>query len=497
MYKVLIAEDEERILRGIKNMIDWDALGLSVVHLAANGKEAYEMFCREPADIVVTDISMPGMSGLELIGEIRRTDRRARCMILTGYDDFDYAKAAIPMDVEDYILKPISEEGLTEALLKAKKKLEDMDYKYRLFDFLEGKVSKEDFLHHADRYGLPLAWKRFCAAVMIWKAGRVQGGELFSCLKTAFRQEGLEFYYEGGGEILILKEQGTSSEADEPWFVDLQNRLEGEWEVGTFLSISKSETEITALPSIYHRLRKLQKYLLVEGYGFCIHEDTVANRESRLIAADEEKIRRFLIHHDWMGFKKYLDELLAAWMDEGGKRVEDLYKLFVKIAIILQKIFDEFALEKTKSQYDMLDIIEAVYETRDLASIKGTFAAAAAAAAEELRMEDSQFSPVIRRVLREVQAEDGGGKNLKVLAAEYNVNASYLGQLFQKEVGCSFTSYANQLKNAKARELILNTDMKITEIARQLGYEETSYFYRKFKQCYGVSPASLREMKKD
>ena len=76
------------------------------------------------------------------------------------------------------------------------------------------------------------------------------------------------------------------------------------------------------------------------------------------------------------------------------------------------------------------------------------------------------------------------------------MNTSYLGQIFQKEVGCSFNQYLSNIKNEKAKELILNTNMKINDIAREVGYPDTSYFYRKFKQCYGVSSASLRNMKK-
>lgn len=86
--------------------------------------------------------------------------------------------------------------------------------------------------------------------------------------------------------------------------------------------------------------------------------------------------------------------------------------------------------------------------------------------------------------------------NLKTLAYKYHMNASYLGQIFQKEVGCSFTQYLSNIKNKIAKDLILNTNMKINDIAKEVGYPDTSYFYRKFKQCYGVSPASLRTIKK-
>ena len=86
--------------------------------------------------------------------------------------------------------------------------------------------------------------------------------------------------------------------------------------------------------------------------------------------------------------------------------------------------------------------------------------------------------------------------SLKTLAQKYNVNSSYLGQIFNKEVGVSFSEYLNKIKNTKAKELILNTNMKINDIAKSVGYIDTSYFYRKFKKYFGVSPSTIRDMKR-
>ena len=113
-----------------------------------------------------------------------------------------------------------------------------------------------------------------------------------------------------------------------------------------------------------------------------------------------------------------------------------------------------------------------------------------------MEAKDSEYAPFIRRVRDEAQKNYKENMNLKTLAYKYHMNASYLGQIFQKEVGCSFTQYLSSKKIEIAKELILNTNMKISDIAKQVGYPDTSYFYRKFKLHYGVAPVSLREMKK-
>lgn len=103
MRKVMLVEDEEFILLGLENIIDWEALGLTIVHKAHNGMEALEMLKKEKADIIVTDVSMPLMGGLELIEQVRRSDRAMRFVILSGYSEFEYVRAAVRLDVEDYI----------------------------------------------------------------------------------------------------------------------------------------------------------------------------------------------------------------------------------------------------------------------------------------------------------------------------------------------------------------------------------------------------------
>lgn len=127
MRKVMIAEDEELILQGLKNILDWEALDLQLVHLAKNGVEALRMWKEEPVDIIITDIDMPEMGGLELLEKIRRMDERVRFIILTGYDEFEYARTAIRLEVENYLLKPIDEEELASQLLKASEKLVELE----------------------------------------------------------------------------------------------------------------------------------------------------------------------------------------------------------------------------------------------------------------------------------------------------------------------------------------------------------------------------------
>ena len=116
MYKVMLADDENLILQGLENIIEWEELGLEIVNKASNGQEAIDKFKENPVDIVVTDINMPQVTGLELLKELKKINSDVKFIILSGYDDFSYAKKAIELGVENYILKPIDEEELEKTL---------------------------------------------------------------------------------------------------------------------------------------------------------------------------------------------------------------------------------------------------------------------------------------------------------------------------------------------------------------------------------------------
>ena len=122
MYKVMLADDENLILQGLENIIEWEELGLEIVSKASNGQEAIDKISNEKnisialLDVMLPDMSMPQVTGLELLKELKKINSYVKFIILSGYDDFSYAKKAIELGVENYILKPIDEEELEKTL---------------------------------------------------------------------------------------------------------------------------------------------------------------------------------------------------------------------------------------------------------------------------------------------------------------------------------------------------------------------------------------------
>lgn len=512
----MLIEDEELILEGLKNIIDWEASGMQVVHTAHNGEEAILLWEKEPVDIVVTDINMPVMNGLDFVKKLRERELRARCIILSGYDEFEYAREAIFLDVEDYILKPIDEEKLEDILKKADQKLREFDRRKAIniddkagwLQFLKGNLTKEET--HTYEGLLPHITPNsvLYPALMKIDLESLKNARITDVLVELQKEESrLRPIYLSADSLLLLyfsEDRKFGQEAEKEalksknicsYFSGLQNIIESQYGILTFISIGPAFIEYERLPQCYRVALKLQKYQIIEGYGSSIDAFCIQNRQSEDISIDSALLRKLILKKDKDGAVSYIEDLFINNVKKEAA-VDSFYQMSLKIAILLQDIKAEYKLQKRESLHDLTEIMERIYQAEDLFAMKTIFIGEIIEIIAYLNEADSQYTPVVKQIMSEVAKNYREDMNLKTLAYKYNMNASYLGQIFQKEVGATFAQYLSNTKNGIAKDLILNTNMRINDIAKEVGYPDTSYFYRKFKQCYGVSPASLREMKK-
>lgn len=504
MKKVMIVEDEEWILQGIQSIVHWDELGLSLIHMAHDGLEALELWKKEPVDIIITDIEMPEMSGLELLKEIRAMDERVRFIILTGFDEFEYAREAIRLEVEEYILKPINEEELENKLRQAvfrldeleKKKIRYIDEKTEWLQFLSGKTAAEDRAYHCERLKLSADGSPIWAAVMKWSTGSVKENRITDMIIALNKEQSeLRTVHLPPDSLLMLLAGREDAQEVKEYFQMLQNQIESQFDILTFVGIGTVFYDYRDLPESYQQARRLQKYLVVEGYGSCLNEADIQARKSEDITIDAAQLGKLILKKENEGALDYIEDLFINNV-KTGVSVDSIYQMALRIAMLLQEIKKEYKLENLSTLHDLPELLENVYRADDIFEIKALFISEVNEIIRYMHEENSQYTPVVRQILEEVQKNYREDMNLKTLAYKYHMNASYLGQIFQKEVGCSFTQYLSSKKIEIAKDLILNTNMKINDIAKEVGYPDTSYFYRKFKQHYGVAPASLREMKK-
>lgn len=507
MYRVMLVEDEEFILQGIYQIIDWEKLDLKVVHMAHDGMEALQLWEMEEVDIVITDISMPEMNGLQLMEELRKRAEHVRFIILSGYDEFEYARKAIRLDVENYILKPIDEEQLEQVLKQSVEKLKQMNLKQKekitygmeLNYFVNGELNiqeMENFLRHL---GFEKKHPYIAFAYMkidVKSIKYIDLSKVVSDITKKYEKEGISLLYlQKDVVLLICSFESEHRKERYEFYSTLQNDIESQYGIMTFVSISSVMESLMELPEKYKELKKLQRYLIIEGYGSCIDESYIEDRSTTDIMIDEAKFYKMILEKNKISVISYIEDLFLNNAKKENISIDAIYEISIQICMILKKIQREYELMELKEVNNITTLLENLYQAEDIITIKSSFIAEIIEIMDQLNIENSQYTPVIKQILQEIKSHYKEELSLKTLSYKYHINSSYLGQIFQKEIGCSFSQYINNFRNSKARELILNTNKKMNEIAIEVGYPDTSYFYRKFKQCYGVSPASLREMK--
>lgn len=502
MKKIMLVEDESLILMGLKNILDWQRLGFCITHMASNGREALKLWEKEPVDIVITDLNMPVMDGLTLLGHLREMDSRVQFIILTGYDEFEYARAAVHLRVEEYILKPINEEELEAVLLKAAERSDAMSQekfvhikeRASMIKFLEGsKTEQEAGEQLKPVYKLLKEAPLFCVLLDL-------DMDHFPVEAAA---EAFGYLNSKSGEMVVFPDQDNrlilfircDGSLPRETVAALSEELETRFGLLTFAGISpvfESEEEI---PSAYEAARKLLKYRLVEGFGSYADQERLQAASTLDVTLDETFLSKLILKKSRDSALNYLEDLFINNV-KADTSADDIYQIAVKTAVFLEDMKQEYYLTDKNGLLELSELINAIYRAGNLAALRSVLAGEVLGIMDCLHSGNSQFTPVVRQILSEMEADYRTDMNLKTLAYKYHMNPSYLGQIFQKEVGLQFSQYLANKKSSRARELILTTNRKISVIAQEVGYPDTSYFYRKFKQTYGVSPTTLREMQK-
>lgn len=503
MYKVMLVDDEKLILQGILSILEWDKLDLKVVHLAENGLEALEKFKKEPVDVVITDINMPSLTGLELLKELKEINTKVKFIILSGYDDFSYAKTAIKYGVENYILKPINEEELEEALIEIRDKLYEYKKKEEsIFDknrvlmrFLEGNLSKEDLEEFEEILNISFNDKHYIASnILIKKKEWKQVNDIINVIKDN-TTEGYELIFKFNGDVILINSWSREESKEDiiNYYEKINCKLKESIKEEIFIAIGDTVDELEKIKESYFSSNEIKKYVLTKGYGVCISKEDIIEikEEARNFSKEIENLNKLILEKDTQMIQDYIENTF----NDEKLNPENIYDLSIKILLLIDEISEEFKYGKNHIGDNLSNVIIELCNESDRENIKIFLLSNIYELTKVMNLNNIKYSPVVQQIVNYVNSNYYEELSLKTLSQKYNINSSYLGQIFNKEIGYSFSEYMNKIKNMKAKELILTTNMKINDIAKEVGYFDTSYFYRKFKKYYGVSPSTLREIK--
>lgn len=504
MYKVFIVDDEPFIIEGLYDIVDWAGMGLEIVGRAENGQEALEALSSLRADILITDISMPLMNGLDLIRAVRRFQPALKVIILSGYDEFGYLKEGMTLGIENYLLKPINLKEFKATLSSAVEKLnmskaEDELNAHSisisrgniLYRWLKGQIGENEFRERSELLGIQLDRPLLLAALLRPQPGT--GGELFQAAAAAVGgEESVILFQDIEGDIVLLhglREYQLGKEEAERCHERLLEQLSAFRPLRLSLG-AVVETEGEAGLS-YAQAKQAQEYFMLFPEREVIRYEEIENRseeDGREVTLNWEQLQKLILAKDKEALLHFIDEQFEQLRHQEGVTPEMLrdfsLEWMIRFKMQLQEIRHCEETELYQEGFRRLRGTASIHEWIQILK-------EAASLTVDLLIRDVK-SPVVQQVLNFIHESYAEELSLKTLGAQFKIHPVYLGQLFSKDVGDTFTEYINRYRIEKAKELLRTTPSKVHEIARQVGYWETGYFYKQFKKYMGISPTEYK-----
>lgn len=526
MRKVLLVDDEPFILQGLKAVVDWNAEGFEVVRTCANGLEAYEYLKKNPVDVILADIKMPEMTGIELLRRIREEEvSDAFFIVLTGFKDFSYIQTALRYDCMEYMLKPVEKTELLGVLRKIAKVSDErreeeesrqsMEQAYlarNLMALLFGKFDGanvtyvRDHLHLSDeiRY-IDIEMADYTDYAEELEEGEMRGRQrrVFSAVRDYLRDEKDhcifdvshdERSYDVGliyCDYFASKRGCTLSDLLE----GLREHVKLECGYETNIFVGKAVPKIDALSRSYTSacmLKSLEAFRNRRNIYY--YDDEAAYDTSSVVILKDmvDALVDAVSSDDAAAIRTGVDDFYAKL---GVDCPPETVRLNVNY-LLFQLIHKATQLDSGLDQEEILRFI--AEHSSEEGILRGSSVHMASFCCDYARylaqLKKNVSGGVLLEIEKEIRENYAENLTLRDLGRKYFVNSSYLGQMFQKKYGVTFKDYLTSYRIARAEEMLTGTDMRIAQIAEKVGYRDSDYFLKKFIEANGCTPSKFRKM---
>ena len=526
-YQVLLADDEEEVIRIIIDKMDWAGMGFQIAGYAKNGAEALELAEELQVDVVMTDIKMPYMDGLTLSRELKQRYSDIKIIIFSGFDEFEYAKEAISLEVEQYLLKPIDPAELEEVFRKLKASLDRERDERRNLDRLRKyylqslPLQQESFvialiegrLMHVERLrqlrdSLQMELNGPCFVVVIVHVSGVKEPDdvdslLFTVQVRGLIEEQLKEKYRLHlanylGDLTIIAQLDAPEALTELTddFELLCRQAKRLYQVGVTAGIGTVCPELKEIRQSWREARNAVSYRAIYGNARAISISEVEPGVSAKEPWETEAVRTILKHMR-MGETGELDRELEhciAALKEGPSGIVR-YRIFImELVAALTDFSDSHQLDAEELLGERTQIDRLVFESEspeEMAKWVKEVASRADAQLQERRHQTTtSFVGRARDYVKEHFADTD--VTVEAVCRYLGVSSTHFSTVFKKETGKTFISYLTDYRMERAVELLLTTADRTYLIAEKVGYADSNYFSYVFKKQFGMSPAKFR-----
>lgn len=508
MYKSLIVDDENIIRIGIQTVIPWKELDVDEVFSASNGFDALKIIESEKPDILITDINMSEMTGLELIEKAKKLHPEMRIIVMTGYDYFEYAHRCIKMRVNDFFLKPVNEDELQKSIQKQisciveerQKKItrrsegttEQYSLEAHMRDLISRSISDDDILTICQDYGINQN-QNIHAAVLV-PALHEDSDEFrilsmkYTCIDLFDKQQAGITFQDESGRIVIAVFQSSEMDDVVERISQLAMLLQDDFGIVFKESIGK---EVTGLESLH-----------------ISYTDAVSllEQEENIIS---EALRSYLPKNRLSAFYKTFADIRDA-LAENTDNVDAVLNLLASFehAVEVHNLSTPllrkscFELAAAVSYAYMLESgnfpeqsLQALAESLIGAHRESALEFTKSAIFKIVSLPDENIHNIITKVKSIINENLSENISVLSIASSLYISPNYLSRLFKKKTGEGCNAYIIRKRIEKAKYLLNTTDIPSGKIASMVGYQDINYFSIAFKKHVGASPTAYRELK--
>lgn len=528
MVQLLIVDDEPSVLEGLALGIPWRELRVGEIFKAGSAKQAIEILDKNSIALLITDIRMPGMSGLELIAQARKSSARTKCILLTGHSDFEYAQRAISLSADDYLLKPVSDEALTAACRKA---IDAYDEEWReivsvrkarellrdnlpylrgrfLAEILEEGLPAERSLdRHLEDLEIPVRRGDRIAVMAI----RIEDGfpeyardnesmveyAVLRIVDELFRDGTAAWRCRDGSNYLVLVVKDAARDSIDHLGLQLQKNVKQYLKGNVSIVASDWGTFPDELPRLYARSISAMRRTIGNDnriYVSLRKGERPQNATSLLLLYEPPELYRLMEAGRWEDAEAKIegiyDELTERWPNSREHAMEVaacIAGAFSRIAHADGRLLSEILEE---DQVDILDSrsFRTIGRMRDWAKR----AARSVRRAMEKEIRDTR-SDLIKKVSSYIDGNLHSDVSLQGIADFLNLHPAYVSRIYKLETGENLSAYILKRRMEKAAYLLRSTELKILEISAETGYPNPAYFIKVFKSEFGMTPVEYRE----
>lgn len=507
MYNVVIIDDEQTVREGIQTLLSWEDVGFTIIAESSDGEDGLETVLNYQPEVVLVDVRMPGMTGIELIAAAREAGYKGYFLILSGYSDFEYAKSAISLGVKGYLLKPIDEEELLRYisdirneldqerkekekadLLQSEKKMNRIKARQNIiYNLLMKQETIEVIEKEIEKYGFDYNYVNFHVIVLNNDKFYMEEDYKEKIKLILFGLSRCEYLVLGDRIAIIIK--GDNLQKDMEQLTENNRRLLNRYEDDFFIAVGQ---KVVCLKDICFSYECAQ-YLMERKFLF---------RKMNMISMDQLReqfeIKKKSTHLELSDCIEIGDNVgIANMVHYMLDRCR--YKLMKESRIKVMTINNAILIiNNLKNRYightdNLMDIdlfTEEVNRTETIEEMELFVIEQFQKVSEKLG--NTGADNIVKRM--EVFIQKNYNKDLKLesIAKMFGYNSAYLGKTYKKTTGESFNTTLDKVRITSAKDLLQNTNLKVYQVSEKVGYYNIDYFYSKFKKYVGMTPKEFK-----